>query len=64
VHRVDQVWASSSNSTYSMSSTPTNGRGLITGSIGGYGVMYVASTSKFVVVSLSDPNPAVLNFEQ
>jgi len=52
------------NATYSISSTPTNGRGSITGTIGGSGVMYVVSASKFVVVSLSDSNPAVLIFEQ
>lgn len=52
------------NASYSVSSTPTNGRGTISGSIGGTGVMYVVSPSKFVVVSLSDANPAVLIFEQ
>jgi len=52
------------NATYSISSTPTNGRGLISGSIGGSGVIYVISPSKFVVVSLNDPNPAVLIFEK
>lgn len=52
------------NATYSFSSSPTNGRGTIAGSIGSTGVMYVISPSKFVVVSLSDPNPAVLVFEQ
>src|SRR6266404_3828716 len=50
--------------TYSVSSTPTNGRGIIAGSIGGNGVMYTVSPSKFVVVSLNDLNPAVLIFEQ
>jgi hypothetical protein len=52
------------NATYAVSSTPTNGRGTIAGSIGGNGIMYTISPSKFVVVSLSDPNPAVLTFEQ
>lgn len=51
------------NGTYVISSSPTNGRGTIAGSIGGSGVVYVISPSKFVVVSLSDPNPAVLLFE-
>jgi hypothetical protein len=51
------------NATYSISSSPTNGRGLISGSIGGSGIVYVISPSKFVVISLSDPNPAVLLFE-
>jgi hypothetical protein len=50
--------------TYSISSTPTNGRGTLAGGIGGNGVLYVVSPSKFVAVSLSDPNPAVLVFEQ
>jgi len=52
------------NATYSVSSFPTNGRGTIAGSIGGNGIIYGISASKFVVVSLSDPNPAVLIFEQ
>ncbi|MCU1240020.1 MAG: Serine protease, subtilase family [Candidatus Acidoferrum typicum] len=52
------------NATYSVSSTPTNGRGTIAGSIGGNGIMYTVSPSKFVVVSLNDLNPAVLIFEQ
>jgi hypothetical protein len=52
------------NASYTVSSTPTNGRGTIVGSIGGNGIMYTVSTSKFVVVSLSDLNPAVLIFEQ
>jgi len=52
------------NSIYSISSTPTNGRGTVAGNIAGNGVLYVVSPSKFVVVSLSDANPAVLVFEQ
>ncbi len=52
------------NAAYSISSSPTNGRGTIAGSIGGNGVVYVISTSEFVVVSLSDANPAVLMFKQ
>ncbi|MGB2900299.1 MAG: hypothetical protein WBB89_13600 [Candidatus Acidiferrum sp.] len=52
------------NATYSISSSPTNGRGTIAGNIGGNGIIYGISTSKFVVVSLSDPNPAILMFEQ
>src|SRR5712664_3073544 len=51
------------NSTYTVSSTPTNGRGTIAGSFVGNGVLYAVSTSKFVAVSLSDTNPAVLMFE-
>jgi hypothetical protein len=52
------------NATYTVSPTPTNGRGTIAGSFGGNGIMYTVSASKFVVVSLSDSNPAVLVFEQ
>jgi len=52
------------NATYSIFSAPTDGRGSIAGGIGGNGVVYVVSPSKFVVVSLSDPNPGVLLFEQ
>ncbi len=52
------------NATYSVSSLPANGRGTTAGSFGGNGIMYTVSASKFVVVSLSDPNPAVLIFEQ
>jgi hypothetical protein len=52
------------NATYSVSSTPTNGRGTIVGSIGGNGILYTVSPSKFVVVSLNDLNSAVLIFEQ
>src|SRR5579885_1254111 len=52
------------NATFSISSLPTNGRGTIAGNIAGSGVMYVVSPSKFVVLSLSDANPAVLIFEQ
>jgi hypothetical protein len=51
------------NATYSISSTPTNGRGTIAGGIGGNGVVYVVSASEFMVISLSDTNPAVLVFE-
>lgn len=52
------------SATYSISSTPTNGRGALAGGIEGNGVLYVVSPSKFVVISLSAPNPAVLVFEQ
>lgn len=52
------------NATYSISSSPTNGRGTIAGNIGGNGVIYVISASKFVVASMSDPDPAILIFEQ
>ncbi len=52
------------NATYFISSSPTNGRGTIAGNIGGNGVIYVISSSKFVVASISDTNPAILIFEQ
>jgi hypothetical protein len=54
------------NATYSVSSSPTNGRGImtVTSGSGGSAVVYVISTSKFVTVSKNDPNPAVLIFEQ
>lgn len=52
------------SSNYSISSTPTNGRGTFTGSVGGASaIVYVISPNKFVVVSAGDPNPAVLIFE-
>ena len=53
------------NATYSVSSSPTNGRGTmaVSSGSGGSAVVYVISPSKFVVLSLSDPNPAVLMFE-
>src|SRR5882672_10601825 len=43
----------------------TNGRGTMTVSsgTGGNAVIYMISPSKFVAVSLNDPNPAVLDFE-
>ena len=54
------------NATYSVSSSSTNGRGTmtVTSGSGGSAVVYVISPSKFVVVPLNDPNPAVLIFEQ
>jgi len=53
------------NATYSVSPSPTNGRGTMTVSsgTGGNAVIYMISASKFVAVSLTDPNPAVLDFE-
>src|SRR6266849_5962200 len=53
------------NATYSISSSPTNGRGTmsVTSGSGGSAVIYMISSSKFVAVP-SDPNPAVLLFEQ
>ena len=53
------------NSTYSISTSPTNGRGTMTiiSGNGGTAVIYMISPSKFVAVSPNDPNPAVLLFE-
>ena len=59
-----QTWGASASSTYSITSVPTNGRGTMSGSISGNGVLYVISPSRFVAISLSDPNPAVLLFQQ
>src|SRR6267378_902279 len=52
--------------TYSVASSPTNGRGMmtVTSGSGGNAVIYMISASKFVAVPLNDPNPAVLIFEQ
>jgi hypothetical protein len=53
------------NATYSISAAPTDGRGTTSGgNAGTSGVLYVVSPSKFVVLSLTDPNPAVLIFER
>jgi hypothetical protein len=54
------------SATYSVSALPTNGRGTISIASGSgvSAIMYVVSPSKFVAVSLSDPNPAVQIFEQ
>ena len=49
------------NATYSISSSPTNGRGTIQGGVAG--VIYVISPSRFLVLS-SGNSPAVLLFEQ
>src|SRR5207244_4066972 len=53
------------SATYSVASSPTNGRGMmtVTSGTGGNAVIYMISPSKFVAVSLNDPNPAVLDFE-
>jgi hypothetical protein len=51
--------------TDSVTPSPTNGRGTMTVSsgTGGNAVIYMISASKFVVLSLNDPNPAILDFE-
>src|SRR5467141_2005609 len=53
------------HATYSVSPSPTNGRGTmtVTSGTGGTAVIYMISASKFVAVLLNDPNPAVLDFE-
>jgi len=53
------------NATYSVSPSPTNGRGTmtVTSGNGGTAVIYMISASKFVAVPLNDPNPAVWDFE-
>ena len=59
-----QTWGASASSTYSITSVPTNGRGTMSGNIAGNGVLYVISPSRFVAISLTDANPAVLLFQQ
>src|SRR2546426_497937 len=51
--------------TYSVTPSPTNGRGTMTVSsgTGGNAVIYMISPSKFVAVLLSDPNPPIFDFE-
>src|SRR6266478_2263346 len=53
------------NATYSISPSPTNGRGTlwVTSGTGGNVVIYMISPAKFVAISQNDPNPAVLDFE-
>jgi len=53
------------NATYSISPSPTNGRGTmtVTSGTGGNVVLYMISPSKFVAVPLNDPNPAIWDFE-
>lgn len=53
------------NASYSVSSSPTNGRGTMTVSsgTGGNVVFYVISPTKLVALSQNDPNPAILVFE-
>src|ERR1700704_4906177 len=51
--------------TYSVTPSPTNGRGImtVTSGTGGTAVIYMISATKFVAVSQNDPNPAILAFE-
>lgn len=60
------VSAAAFKATYSVASSPTNGRGTmtVTSGTGGNAIIYMISPSKFVAVSQNDPNPAVLEFEQ
>jgi hypothetical protein len=53
------------SATYSLTSSPTNGRGAVTmiSPSGATGVAYVISPAKFVIVPLNDPNPSVWLFE-
>jgi hypothetical protein len=53
------------NATYSISPSPTNGRGMmtVTSGTGGNMVIYMISPAKFVAISQSDPKPAILMFE-
>ena len=57
------TYAAAFNATYSVTATPTNGRGTMTLGSGGTAVIYMISPSKFVVVPLNDPNPSVWIFE-
>lgn len=56
--------AIAANATYSVSSTPTNGRGSITGNFIKNGIIYLISATKYVAISLGDPHPAILLFEK
>ena len=55
-----------SRATYTVSPSPTNGRGSMTAAsgLGGNASLYVISATKFVAVSMSDANPAVMVFER
>ena len=54
------------NATYSISSSPTSGRGnmTITSGAGGSAIVYVASPSEFVAIPMNDSNPAVWLFQK
>ena len=51
--------------TYSVTPSPTNGRGTmaVTSGTGGNAIIYMISASKFVAVSQTDLNPAILEFD-
>ncbi|MGB7848290.1 MAG: hypothetical protein WBL63_21945 [Candidatus Acidiferrum sp.] len=52
--------------TYSVTSSPANGRGTMTvkSGPGGNAVVYLISNSRFVAASMADANPAVMIFDQ
>jgi hypothetical protein len=50
--------------TYSISSSPINGRGIIASRSRMIGVVYMVSPTKFVAIPLNDPNPAVWMFQR
>ena len=54
------------NASYSVSASPTNGRGMmnITSGSEGSAVIYMISSSRFVVVPLQDQDPSIWIFEQ
>ena len=60
------VSGASFNASYSVSTSPTNGRGMmtVTSGSGGTAVIYMISASRFVAVPLQDPDPSVWVFEQ
>jgi hypothetical protein len=59
------VSGASFKATYSVGSSPTNGRGTmkVTSGTGGNAIIYMVSGSKFVALPLNDPNPAIWDFE-
>jgi len=59
------VSGASFKATYSVGSSPTNGRGtmMVTSGTGGNAIIYMVSGSKFVALPLNDPNPAIWDFE-
>jgi hypothetical protein len=54
------------SATYSIASSPINGRGVmtITSGSGGSAVLYVISPTRFLAIPLSDPNPALWTFDR
>ena len=62
----DPLTGQTITATYSISSSPVNGRGTMTFRYGALGsaVLYVVSPKEFVAIPLNDPNPAVRIFQQ